>query len=867
MGVAGQRSAGRRRVILWVAGALVLAAAGPGCQSQSSSEARQDLEKLAQKEKPKPPFDPLQVLTEPNERSVAERKPEKKKDEKKDELDALADEAAKQEEEVDPLSQLRPRGYTKPGHWTAALVTTTANDADFVGELASTPQSTTLQPIDLDNSAYRLTTARPAAFPKGQRKTLETIFFAPTGSETAVWRGSTMMFNQLRDPRRGTVEWTGPPELIEHMPAFQYYWYVLARDSSRYRYLKVLDSVRPPLQVPTVIADDQNYYRVVTPPAEAPLALPARALAWTSIAYVLWDDVPAATLSPQQQQAMLDWLHWGGGLVVSGPRTLDALRGTFLEPYLPALAAETAPIDSAALAELNAHWTVPDSGGQRQNLAPLDAVSGIKLAKHPQAEFVWGTGQLVVERRVGRGRIVATAFRLSERELLNWPSFDSFVNGCLLRRAPRVFDPQHQQVDFLSPGGLPLADSFDPKLITGLRIFARDTDTPRDDSPPPTKPRPLATVTDASGTPLPDSFGFDEQDRLSATKSESGTGGWNDFSAASDAARASLREAAGIAVPNRRFVLWMVGLYLVLIVPLNWLVFRATGRVELAWLAVPVLAVAWGIVVVWFAQLDIGFARAETEVAVLEAQRSYSRGHLTRYMALYTSLSTTYDVRFDDPAALALPLALDRAAMPGEGRTMVTLRGAADGRLDDFIVSSNSTGMVHSEQFVSLGGTLDYQQDADGSTTLANNTRLLLSGVVVLRRRAAAGAGPRPIDEADWIGELAPGAKVVLDFQPRDVADAEIAAARARSPITVRRRPTGNLSLRRLVTLAEDRRLLAPGDVRLVAWYGQGLSGVHAEPDAAQARRATLVVANLAWGDAPAAPDQNLRVKPVEPED
>ncbi len=69
--------------------------------------------------------------------------------------------------------------------------------------------------------------------------------------------------------------------------------------------------------------------------------------------------------------------------------------------------------------------------------------------------------------------------------------------------------------------------------------------------------------------------------------------------------------------------MWMVGLYLLIIVPINWLVFRLAGRVELAWLAVPVLAIGWGVAVVWLAQLDIGFARAETEVAVLEVQNGY----------------------------------------------------------------------------------------------------------------------------------------------------------------------------------------------------------------------------------------------------
>ena len=66
--------------------------------------------------------------------------------------------------------------------------------------------------------------------------------------------------------------------------------------------------------------------------------LPDGALFWTSIAYVLWDDVEPGSLTAEQQTALVDWLHWGGQLIVSGPDTLDTLRGSFLADYLPAAA-------------------------------------------------------------------------------------------------------------------------------------------------------------------------------------------------------------------------------------------------------------------------------------------------------------------------------------------------------------------------------------------------------------------------------------------------------------------------------------------------------------------------------------------------
>ncbi len=410
----------------------------------------------------------MQVVTEPNEKVFIAPKPPKE-----DELGTLETAAPSIEAEQD--TEFALRRYMKPGHWTGVLVTTTANNFDFGGELTSEPRDSSQQLLDWDNSAFRVSTARPAALAKGQRKTLESIFFAPPREATTTDEGrrSTLIFNQLRDRRSGAVE-LPQGDIIQHLPSYQYYLFVLAKNSARYRYFKVLDSVCPPLAMPTVIADDQHYYRVLAPQPEAPLALPTQPLAWTSIAYVVWDDVLPNVLSPNQQQAMIDWLHWGGTLIVSGPRTLDLMRGTFLEPYLPAGNKESVQLGAEALAPLNEYWTLTDRHNNRKLLEPSKPWQGIKLEKHPDAAFLNGAGELAAERRVGRGRIVVTAFRLSEPELLDWPSFDGFVNGSLLRRTPRDFASSNQFV--FAPRELENVGSrFDPAMVTALRYYTRDT--------------------------------------------------------------------------------------------------------------------------------------------------------------------------------------------------------------------------------------------------------------------------------------------------------------------------------------------------------------------------------------------------------
>ena len=105
---------------------------------------------------------------------------------------------------------------------------------------------------------------------------------------------------------------------------------------------------------------------------------------------MLWDEVdPGDPLSPEQKKALVDWVHWGGQLIISGPDSLDLLKGSFLEPYLPATNGGTRKIaaDDPAIAELNEHWLISTPKTPGEPLKPERAVVG---------------DQTQTERRLGR---------------------------------------------------------------------------------------------------------------------------------------------------------------------------------------------------------------------------------------------------------------------------------------------------------------------------------------------------------------------------------------------------------------------------------------------------------------------------------
>ncbi|MFM8398786.1 MAG: hypothetical protein ACKOAH_13235, partial [Pirellula sp.] len=69
-------------------------------------------------------------------------------------------------------------------------------------------------------------------------------------------------------------------------------------------------------------------------------------------------------------------------------------------------------------------------------------------------------------------------------------------------------------------------------------------------------------------------------------------GAWNSESLVTNTSSNYLKKLSGINVPNLSTILkWLLG-YLIVLVPMNWLVFRLLGRLELAWLAAPFIAIA-----------------------------------------------------------------------------------------------------------------------------------------------------------------------------------------------------------------------------------------------------------------------------------
>jgi len=750
----------------------------------------------------------------------------------------------------------------KRGHWMSVTQLMKSKYRDWGGETTLQVVDSNNRPVPIERTPFLLSSSRPVQLAKGRPRQIENVFLVPQSS------ASTRVQCTLRERNYGAVV-GGLPQAVPLSPmeSYQYFFVVLAKEPTRYTFIKSLNGVSVP-QDTIEGGADLAHYQVLLPDITEQVPLPDNPLCWTTIAYILWDEVDPASLDRERREALIDWLHWGGQLVINGPDSLKLLENSFLAPYLPATDGGAAAITQAEVETLAKFWT--DKGRLRRNAKPPKELkltrdwSGINLnlAEGVASDrgLAESTGGLLVERQVGRGRVVVSRMQLAERELLTWsPHYDDLFNAGIMRRPPRRFSTEGQWAAIEGASGLGNLHTEwatmpgrmrDARYVTNLHLFSRDEHL----SPDATNWRRVEVEANAPGQ-----FAFvlprRERKEYEYRPPEfvGGVGAWNDFNATSNAARAALREAAGVRVPHASFVVTCLAAYLVVLVPLNWLFFKALGRVEYAWIAAPIIALAGTALVVKQAQLDIGFVRAQTEIGLLEIQGDYPRAHLSRYTALYTSLSTSYDMEFEEPTAVAAPFPAraDYELMPGQSRTNVELTQAKKVQLAGLQVSSASTDMLHSEQMMKLDGPISYQQQAPNEWRVLNRSQLKIKSAAVVKR-ADQGKEARLL--GCWIGELLPGEGKTVSFAP--LTDSVF--ANQRNQDITKAAEEEQLNLMPLYDLALDATHVPNGDVRLVGRIDTVLPGVAIKPAAAQVRGAALVIAHLERAELPLpVPDVN----------
>ncbi|MDX2035781.1 MAG: hypothetical protein SFX72_03960 [Isosphaeraceae bacterium] len=215
--------------------------------------------------------------------------------------------------------------YVKPNQWAIAAFEIRSNLVDYVGSLETAP-------LPMEGMPQEVVLHREARLTKGRRTRLTLPVILPR-----IPKEVGIILRRPESLREDEV-FNMPLRLLE---PHQMLIPVLTRGANdgynRLNAMKVMAPLSAAHRDP-VMVDRQRYHRFVLPAdPELPL-LPNHPLAWTAISHVIWDGMEPEKLSIGQQESLIDWIHWGGQLVLvggAGP-SFNPLLESFLAPYLPA---------------------------------------------------------------------------------------------------------------------------------------------------------------------------------------------------------------------------------------------------------------------------------------------------------------------------------------------------------------------------------------------------------------------------------------------------------------------------------------------------------------------------------------------------
>jgi hypothetical protein len=764
--------------------------------------------------------------------------------------------------------------YVKPNQWSTVTLELRANHADYEGILQ-------FYPVLLAGMPQEIIYTREAHLVKEQRMRLGMQVMLPRFPKEKELNVELLQPGAIRHEEL----WQVPVRLL---PPAQMLVVVLNRESST----QYAAWNRLPCFVPAsseredaLALDMQRYYRLVLPEdAEKPF-LSAHPLTWSSISHVVWDALPPDSISVFHQQAMLDWLHWGGQLILvggAGPN-FSIFQDSFLGGYLPAEPtgqnellgeselkplADSYPPSVLPVLAPDPENTLPmvrpevfglPRGGTYHKPVPIQPPRGrpvfvTGLKPRPGATTIpLGEGSahlLAVEGRVGRGRITMLTINPNDPSLSSWPGIDTLIRRVVLRRPeepPTAQDwPGNPNSKLRSPGVLEGPD------LSWYRITSRDSGAEADAAriratqaartPPagvprvaPWTPPPPAQV--AGSTPA-------ATDAEEVALGRMGVAEWRDTTALPRLCRDLLDKASGIVVPSSQFVLKVILAYILAIVPLNWLVFRLLlNRREWAWVVVPLIALGFAIGVERMAAYDMGYDSACDEIDLLEIQGGYSRGHLSRFASLYTTGRARYAIAYpNDPTALALPLNNERS-IGGEDVATAVWQSAPVPGLQSFAIQPRSLAMFRAEQMLGLAGSIALE-GSEGGHRLVNGTDLELRDAVLID-----GTGPGERRQT-YLGTIAAGSSIELTGKSPAPLPQQFGEHESLDPVPL---------LAELRTRWEDRPE-SSGELRLVAWFPRPVGGQTFEPALDRHRGITAVLVHLRYGSppAPGGPRYNL---------
>ena len=210
-----------------------------------------------------------------------------------------------------------------------------------------------------------------------------------------------------------------------------------------------------------------------------------------------------------------------------------------------------------------------------------------------------------------------------------------------------------------------------------------------------------------------------------------------------------------LALPPIGGLIALLGAYILLIGPINYLVLRRLDRREWAWVTMPVLIVAFAAGAYGFGSLLRGSDLIVNEVAIVRGAPGTTDGAAQIYLGVFSPSRGTYQLRVPGGALLSSPTAGDFLGGDGTTATLDVLQGDP-AQVRDLGVGFGSLRTVRAETAVAVPLVQADLRLEDGrlrGTVTNASDEVLLKPVVVLGGTVAK------------MSDLAPGASETIDVK------------------------------------------------------------------------------------------------------
>lgn len=190
-----------------------------------------------------------------------------------------------------------------------------------------------------------------------------------------------------------------------------------------------------------------------------------------------------------------------------------------------------------------------------------------------------------------------------------------------------------------------------------------------------------------------------------------------------------LRAIIQAELPGTWFIAIYLGCYILLVVPINYIVFRLLGRLEWAWFTVPVWAILFAYGAYYIGALRQQGQVAVNEICVVESRPSANAALSTTYCSIYSPVRNWYSILFQNP--VAFPQLLQSNINQGRRQDALSedkleIQYTNEGsQIDNFIIYHWAQRSLKTQHATSIGKGVDINLNWDNNRvtgSITNNT-------------------------------------------------------------------------------------------------------------------------------------------------